>query len=248
MQRISDTGHQVPRVRSSPRLTIVLGLAAAALAAGAAPHRGVLPADLPRTAAPDSFLARFETTKGAVTMRAVRAWAPIGVDRLYQLVRAGYYDGLVIYRVGTTKTVVGGRVVQFGTSGDTAVSHAWDHATIDDEPVTRTHAAGAVSFARGEPHTRGVELAINTNTATALDTVRYDGVVGFPVVAEVVQGMGVLGRLNGRYGNAPIENDSLEILGGAYLDRAFPGLDRIVRARITREWRRPAGTTTARHR
>src|SRR5262245_20112931 len=87
----------------------------------AAPRR-VMPRDLPLSAAaPDSFVATFETTKGRVTMKAVRAWAPLGVDRLYHLVRGGYYDGLTIYRVGTTKTVVGGRVVQFGQSGDTTV-------------------------------------------------------------------------------------------------------------------------------
>jgi peptidyl-prolyl cis-trans isomerase A (cyclophilin A) len=66
--------------------------------------------------------------------------------------------------------------------------------------------------------------------------VQYLGVTGFPVVAEVVEGLDVLAKLEGRYGNAPIENDSLSILGGAYLDRVFPGLDRIRSARITRRW------------
>lgn len=219
-------------------LTLVALVALAAPASAKSPHR-VMPRDLPlASAGPDSFLVSFETTQGRVEMKARRAWAPLGVDRLYHLVHGGYYDGLVIYRVGATKSVAGGRVVQFGTSGDTVMSHAWEGATIADEPVTRSHHPGAVSFARGGPHTRSVELAINTNEATALDTVSYQGVVGFPVVAEVVRGLDVLGRLNGRYGNAPIESDSLTIVGGAWLDRAFPGLDRMRRARITREWRK----------
>ena len=29
-------------------------------------------------------------------MKSCRAWAPLGADRLYHLVRGGYYDGLVI--------------------------------------------------------------------------------------------------------------------------------------------------------
>jgi cyclophilin family peptidyl-prolyl cis-trans isomerase len=187
-------------------------------------------------AAPDSFLAEFRTTKGSFTMKARRAWAPLGVDRLYHLVTAGYFDGLTIYRVGPTLSVKGGRVVQFGQSGDTAVARAWERATFADEPVVRPHRRGSVNFARGGPNTRSVEIAITTNEAAALDTVHYLGVTGFPSIAEVEKGLEVLDRLNGRYGNAPIQNDSLSILGGEYLDRVFPGLDRIEAARVTKEW------------
>ncbi len=189
------------------------------------------------TAAPDSFEAEFQTTKGRFTLKARRAWSPLGVDRLYHLVRSGYFDGLTIYRVGETKSVKGGRVVQFGASGDTVVSHAWERATFADEPVLRPHRRGTVNFARGGPNTRTVEVAITTNAAAALDTVNYLGVVGFPSVAEVERGLDVLDRLNGEYGNAPIENDSLSILGGEYLKRVFPRLDRIRGAKVTREWR-----------
>jgi peptidyl-prolyl cis-trans isomerase A (cyclophilin A) len=220
----------------SLRVPAVL-LALVALAAAAPRARQPLPADLPlASAAPDSFLATFETTKDAFTMKACRAWSPLGVDRLYHLVRGGYYDGVTIYRVGETKSVRGGRVVQFGQSGDTTVNHGWERATFADEPVVRPHRPGAVNFARGGPNTRGVEIAICTNTVTALDTVQYLGVTGFPVVAEVNEGLDVLAKLEGRYGNAPIENDSLSILGGAYLERAFPGLDRVRSARITKSW------------
>lgn len=220
------------------RRTIPALVALALLVLAAAPRpRAPLPGELPLgKAAPDSFLASFETTKGVFTMKAVRAWSPLGVDRLYHLVKGGCYDGVTIYRVGETKSVRGGRVVQFGQSGDTAVSRAWEGATIADEPVVRPHRAGAVNFARGGPGTRGVEIAICTNAVPALDTVQYLGVTGFPVVAEVVEGLDVLGRLEGRYGNAPIESDSLSMLGGAWLDRTFPGLDRVRAARITKAW------------
>lgn len=224
------------------KLRDTLATLAVLLSLGACPchARAVLPADMPLSSpAPDSFRAEFRTTKGAFTMKARRAWAPLGVDRLYQLVKAGYFDGLPIYRVGPTLSVKGGRVVQFGQSGDTSVARAWEKATFADEPVLRPHRRGSVNFARGGPGTRSVEVAITTNEAAALDTVSYKGVVGFPSLAEVERGMGVLDRLNGRYGNAPIENDSMSILGGAYLERVFPGLDRIKRARITREWGPP---------
>ena len=207
-------------------------------AGGGTTARRVLPAGLPLTvAAPDSFLAEFATSKGVFRMKARRAWSPLGVDRLYHLVRSGYFDGLTIYRVGPTVSVKGGRVVQFGTSGDTMAARAWEKATFADEPVVRAHRRGSVNFARGGPNTRSVEIAITTNEAAALDTVNYLGVTGFPSIAEVEHGLDVLDRLNGRYGNAPIENDSLSILGGEYLERVFPGLDRIRRARVTREWK-----------
>jgi len=216
-------------------------LALLALSASPPHPRQVLPGDLAlASAAPDSFLAEFRTTKGNFTMKARRAWAPLGVDRLYHLVKAGYFDGLTIYRVGPTISVKGGRVVQFGQSGDTTVARAWEKATFADEPVVRPHRRGTVNFARGAPNTRSVEIAITTNEAAALDTVNYMGVIGFPSIAEVEQGMEVLDRLNGEYGNAPIANDSLSILGGEYLDRVFPGLDRIRGARIKKEWAGPS--------
>jgi len=216
---------------------LLMLLALAATGAGRA-KPPVMPQDLPlHEAGPDSFVAEFTTTKGAFTMHAVRAWSPRGVDRLYHLVKGSYFDGLTIYRVGETKSVAGGRVVQFGQSGDTAASHAWDRTGIEDEPALHPHRPGAVGFARGGPNTRSVEIAIATNAIPALDTVSYMGVVGFPVIAEVRDGLEVLSRLEGKYGNAPIENDSLTILGESYLKRAFPGLDGIVRGRIKKEWR-----------
>ena len=226
-----------PSILAAPLALVALF----ALGAFVSRTRPVLPGGLPLAgAAPDSFTAEFWTTRGNFTMKARRAWAPLGVDRLYHLVKAGYFDGLTIYRVGPTLSVKGGRVVQFGQSGDTTECRAWEKATFADEPVVRPHRRGSVNFARGGPNTRTVEIAITTNEAAALDTVHYLGVVGFPTVAEVEQGVEVLDRLNGKYGNAPIENDSLSILGGEYLDRVFPGLDRIRSARVSREW---AGTS-----
>src|SRR5262249_58684722 len=118
------------------------------------------------------------------------------------------WEGLGIDGVGPRMGVKGGRVVQFGQSGDTAVAHAWERATFADEPVVRPHRRGSVNFARGGPDTRTVEIAITTNQAAALDTVNYLGVVGFPSVAEGEQGLDVLDRLNGQYRHAPDQDHS----------------------------------------
>ena len=41
--------------------------------------------------APDSFVVRFETTKGDFDLMVHRDWAPRGADRSHGLVRLGYY-------------------------------------------------------------------------------------------------------------------------------------------------------------
>src|SRR5205809_910715 len=46
----------------------------------------------PNLPVPDSFLVRFETTRGPVDVMARKSWAPIGVDHFYTLVVNHYYD------------------------------------------------------------------------------------------------------------------------------------------------------------
>jgi cyclophilin family peptidyl-prolyl cis-trans isomerase len=224
------------------RPSAALGRALVPLLVLAGPARAqVLPSRLPLTAAaPDSFLVRFETTKGTVLVQARRAWSPLGVDRLYHLASSGFYDGGVIYRVGGTKSYPGGLVVQFGMTNDSAVNRAWSKTGIADEPVRTRHRRGTVMFARDGPNTRTIELAIDLSPNRGLDTVHYQGVVGFPPIAEVVQGMTVLDSLNRRYDNQPIEHmDSIAAGGRKYLDRAFPGLDRVLRVSVVKSWPAP---------
>ena len=193
-----------------------------------------LPSDLPLDAtAPDSVLVVFQTTKGDVTIKARRAWSPLAVDRLYHLARSGYYDGCVIFRVGPTASYPGGMVVQFGLTNDSTVNRAWAQAGIDDEPVKVGHRRGMVMLARGGPRTRSNQLAIDLTPNTGLDTVSSNGVIGFPPIAEVVEGMEVLDRLERRHGNGPTaRQDSISAKGREYLDRVFPGLDRIVKVAV----------------
>ena len=192
--------------------------------------------------APDSFLVAFETTKGKVVMKAHRSWSPLGVDRLYRLAKMGFYRDAVIYRVGGTKSYPGGFVVQFGLTNDSSINRQWSKRGIQDEPVRVRHRRGTVMFARDSANTRTVELAIDLTPNSGLDTVHYQGVVGFPTIAEVVDGMAALDSLNRRHGNAPIENmDSIMVGGRRYLDRKFPGLDRVLTVAVVTEWRKGSG-------
>jgi len=49
-------------------------------------------------AAPATFRVKISTTRGDFTIEAHREWAPRGVDRFYNLVRAGFYDDSRFYR------------------------------------------------------------------------------------------------------------------------------------------------------
>jgi peptidyl-prolyl cis-trans isomerase A (cyclophilin A) len=181
---------------------------------------------------PDSFLVSFQSTKGEFIMKAVRSWSPLAVDRLYVLARNHYYDGCVIYRVAETKSVKNGRVVQFGLVNDRVANKEWEKTPVKDEPVLHPHTRGSVCFARGGPNTRSNEIAIMLTPCSELDTVNYQGVIGFPTVAEVVKGMEVFEKFNGQYGNYVFDHEDSLYLGREYFDRAYPGLDRIISVKI----------------
>jgi len=172
-----------------------------------------------RASAPASFRARFETGTGSFVVEVTRAWAPHGADRFYNLVRHGFYDGARFFRV------VPGFVVQFGLSGDPAVSARWRPATIPDDPVTQHNTRGTLTFATAGPNTRTTQLFINYR-----DNNRLDG-MGFAPLGRVVDGMDVVDRIYAGDGERP-DQGRIEAQGNAYLAAQFPRLDSIARATI----------------
>jgi peptidyl-prolyl cis-trans isomerase A (cyclophilin A) len=170
--------------------------------------------DAMRARAPARYQARFETSAGVT-----RAWAPRGADRLYNLVRHGFFDGARFFRV------IPGFVVQFGINGDPAISARWRDATIPDDPVTQSNARGTLTFATAGPNTRTTQLFINY-----ADNRRLDG-MGFAPVGVVVEGMDVVDRVFAGYGETP-DQGLIESRGTAYLAPQFPQLDSIARATI----------------
>ena len=188
------------------------------------------------TVAPDSFDVDMVTTKGTMIIRVRRNWAPIGVDRFYALVRNHYFDSVAFHRT------IRNFVAQFGIHGDTAVSRAWRGKSILDEPVKVVNQKGTLSYARGGPNTRSVQLFFNTvDNTPRLDTLNT---FGFPPIGQVIRGIGVLDSLNWEYSGTRggqqfpgPSQDSLGRQGNAYLQRNFPRLDYILRARIARAWK-----------
>jgi peptidyl-prolyl cis-trans isomerase A (cyclophilin A) len=175
--------------------------------------------------APDSFRARFTTTKGDFVIAVHRAWAPLGADRFYNLVRSGYFDGVRFFRV------VPGFMAQFGIHGDTAVTRAWRERRIPDDPVRRTNIRGMVTFATAGPGTRTTQVFINYRNNDRLDA------MGFAPFGQVVEGMGVVDSLYGAYGDAPPggrgpDQYRMHVEGEKYLARQFPRLDKVIKATI----------------
>jgi cyclophilin family peptidyl-prolyl cis-trans isomerase len=178
---------------------------------------------------PDRFRVLFHTTQGDWVMEVYRSWSPLGADRIYQLVKSGYYNNNLLFRVEP------GFVVQFGISPDYATNRFWDPKKLPDEPMQTLNKKGTVAFARGKARDRATQLFINLADNTKLDTVMRDGVKGYTPVAKIIAGMDIIGKLNGRYKKQPaFVQDSLYKYGNGWFEARFPGLDRILSATLIR--------------
>lgn len=192
---------------------------AAPAAADAAPKTGPLynPAEAKLTA-PAKYTVKFETAKGDILVDITREWAPIGADRLYSLVKAGFYDDVGFFRV------VPGFVVQFGLNGDPAANKAWKDEKLQDDPVTQSNKRGTITFATSGPNTRTTQLFINFADNTNLDK------MGFAPFGTV-QDMKAVDAINAEYGQSPNQG-RITTQGNAYLKEAFPKMDFITKATI----------------
>jgi homoserine O-acetyltransferase len=176
-----------------------------------------------RKPAPPVSNLRFETSKGAFVLRLVREWGPIGVDRLYNLARLGYYEDTRFHRVDKNY------IVQFGLHGDPAVNAAWKNQYLQDDPPRSTNTRGTFALAMKAPNTRNTQIYINLG-----DNSRNNG-EPFTVLGTVIEGMDVVDSLYSGYGETSGagmrqgRQGPLEAGGNAYMDREFPLLDRILR-------------------
>jgi len=175
--------------------------------------------------APVTFKAKFTTTRGDFVVEVTRAWAPLGADRFYNLVKNHFFDGAAFFRV------LPGFVAQFGLSAKPEISRVWASATIKDDPVTQSNLEGYLTFATAGPNTRTTQLFINL-----ADNQNLDG-MGFAPFGKVSDGMDVVQKFYSGYGEgAPgghgPEQGRITNEGKTYLDKSFPLLDSIKTAVI----------------
>ena len=176
---------------------------------------------------PESFKVKFETTKGNFTVEVTRSLSPNGADRFYNLARSGYFKDVAFFRV------IPGFMCQFGIHGDPKVSAAWRKATIPDDAVKGSNTRGVITFATAGPKTRTTQLFISFGDNNRLDS------MGFSPFGKVIEGMDVVDKINGEYGEgAPggrgPEQGRIQMEGNAYLKKDFPNLDYIKSATVVR--------------
>jgi cyclophilin family peptidyl-prolyl cis-trans isomerase len=177
--------------------------------------------------APDTFRARFETSRGDIVLEIHRDWSPHGADRFYNLVRGGYFDESRFFRIRK------GTWVQFGVAGDPKVAQAWREATIPDEPRLQSNVRGTIAYAFAPGGLRATQMFINLR-----DNSETHDPEPFVPFGRVVEGMEVADALYADYGDEAGggirggKQDSLFNEGNAWLERNFPKLDGIRRATI----------------
>jgi peptidyl-prolyl cis-trans isomerase A (cyclophilin A) len=188
--------------------------------------------DQAKATAPDVYKVLFSTTKGDILIDIDRGWAPNGADRLYNLVKIGYFEDIAFFRA------IGGFMVQFGIHGSPAVANDWRTARIDDDPVIQSNTRGMLTFATSGKNSRTTQIFINYG-----DNANLDG-MGFSPLGMVSEehgvGMGGVDALFTGYGEGAPRGKGpnqglIQTQGNTYLKAQYPKLDYIVSARICGE-------------
>jgi peptidyl-prolyl cis-trans isomerase A (cyclophilin A) len=189
-------------------------------------ERALLRPSLLKETAPETFKVKFATTRGDFVVTVNRAWAPIGADRFYNLVKHHFFDNASFFRVHPAF------IVQFGISAYPLVSAAWTNATIKDDPVKESNKMNSVTFATAGPDTRTTQLFVNLADNSRLDK------MGFAPFGKVTEGMNVVEMFYEGYGEIPTMGGSgpdpgeIEKQGKPYIDKNFPKLDLIKTATL----------------
>jgi len=203
----------------------LLALLLTAVSMGAQPSRSAQSSlSVPRA---DVFRVRIESTAGDFVIEAHREWAPLGAARFHDLVESKYFDDSRFFRV------VEGRWAQFGIAGDPKTALEWRNRTFPDDPLRQSNTPGYVAFAMTGPDARTTQIYINLGDNSG----RQDP-QGFAPFGKVTEGMEAVKKLYSGYGEnsgggmRAGKQDKLFEEGNPYLDREFPKLDKLIRARI----------------
>ncbi len=179
-----------------------------------------------RERAPQVFTAKFDTSKGPLSIEVHRDWAPLGADRFYNLVKSGFYDECRFFRV------IDSVLAQSGMHGTPAVQAAWNNARIADDPVKASNKRGYVTLAPTGPDTRTTQFFVNLADNSATFDRR-----GFAPIGVVVSGMEAADTLYSGYGDGAPRGvgppqSRIAAEGNAYLTREYPKLDYVKKATI----------------
>jgi peptidylprolyl isomerase len=132
-------------------------------------------------ATPENTLL-LKTSKGDVTIELRPDLAPNHVDRIKELAREGFYDGIVFHRV------IAGFMAQAGCPKGTGMGGS-SKPNLKAEFNAAPHVRGTCSMARtNQPHTANSQFFICFDTASFLDR-------QYTVWGQVTEGMDVIDAL-----------------------------------------------------
>ena len=162
---VDDQGDSMTRVLTALALAGRVALPAAALAQTGKPSL-MNPASL-NEQAPATYKVKFDTSAGEFVITVTRAWAPLGADRFYNLVKNGFYDGARFFRV------VPNFMVQCGINGDPDIQRNWANANIKDDPAGKKSNDARLHHVRQpRPRTRARRRCSSTTSRTRSSTRR----------------------------------------------------------------------------
>jgi cyclophilin family peptidyl-prolyl cis-trans isomerase len=215
---------------SAPASSASVTTAAAATDAAAVVEEDAAVAG-PDPVSPDTWSVTFATTVvGAdgetaagtsIVVKVVRAWAPLGADHFYALVKDGFYNEAAFFRV------VPNFVVQFGIAGVPAENKKWS-VPIKDDPVLQSNKAATLVYATAGPNTRTSQLFINYKDNSNLDS------QGFAPFATVTAGFDYAQEI---FNPTPGSSDGVDqgqytSKGNDWIKQAYPHIDFIINATI----------------
>uniref|UniRef100_A0A7S3WL25 PPIase cyclophilin-type domain-containing protein n=1 Tax=Emiliania huxleyi TaxID=2903 RepID=A0A7S3WL25_EMIHU len=165
-----------------------------------------------------------DTTAGPFTVLLNESLSPLGVMRVTDLVKSGFMEGQLLYRV------IPGLLVQFGVAADPAVTARWQGRArrIADEPNKMPFLHGTLSFAGAGVNSRTSHLfvALSPNGMRLGRGTPHESTLG-----HVVEGMETFERVVANYRRSGYKDTgslqrALRTKGNAAA-ADFPLLDRI---------------------
>jgi len=176
------------------------------------------------------------TSMGDITLQLDSMRAPKSVSNVLRYVREKHYDNTAFYRVAK------GFVIQMGSFDANGKGRGIHPGGVPLEANNGlSNLRGTVALGRTEePDSATAEFYINLVDNTPLDHKPDDpgNTTGYAVFGQVISGMDVVDALYSGYtenaggGMRGGKQDRIFAEGNAHLDRDFPKLDRLIRARV----------------
>lgn len=156
-------------------------------------------------------------SSATVTVAVDEEWAPHGAKRFLDLVDAGYFTDIRIYRV------VPNFIAQWGIHNSVEEYNRWYAQKLPDDPVRQSNTRGRLTFATSGPNSRSCQIFVNFADNNSLDS------QGFAPFGEVLTGMEHVDKIYGGYGESRgsgPDQSQFKVRGEDYI-RQFEKLTRI---------------------